>query len=149
MEKFIHLGLVLYHLSLRFSLSAHPVVYDNFSKEKYKKEGKFLIIFYAVDKILLDIHNTHTNACNRGTNRRNLFVQFLCAETKGALLWLPRKIISTTSHKDVMNSSKCPLKHEKLLRLRDEGFHLTMVQSAWKNYKQVTIWEGFESLPEK
>lgn len=74
MEKFIHLGPVLYHLSLRFSF-AHSVIYDNFSKENIRKEGKYLIIFYAVDKILLDIHNTHTNACNRSANSR----QFICA----------------------------------------------------------------------
>lgn len=62
MEKFIHfLALFIIFPPLSF---AHSVIYDKFSKKTGEEEGEFLIIFYAIDKILLVIHNTHTNVCN-------------------------------------------------------------------------------------
>lgn len=62
-----------------------------------------------------------------GAQTDEIYLCNFCARRRKALSFrLPGKIISTTSHKDVMDSSKCPLKYEKLLRLRDEGCYSTI-----------------------
>lgn len=105
MKIYIFLSLfLLYHISSAFL--SQSVIYDNFSLKIRNEDEKYLIIFYAVDKILLDIHNTHTNICSRAQTVVNLFVQFLRWDEKRP--WW--KIISRRIHKNVMNSSKCSLK---------------------------------------
>jgi hypothetical protein len=61
---------------LRFSSSV-CYLRQFFFKNIRNEDEKYLIIFYAIDKILLDIHNTHTNSCSRAQTVGNLFVQFL------------------------------------------------------------------------